>query len=143
MSFEPLLFDSSPMDTSLHHRFNSLSMLLPLVTAINNQGHPTFQQDDEAAQKAQDENDASSRIRVLNALAALLVQNHEIVAVTAHEPPCEHTKFREVTVICNPDEKDKYFSPGSSAQCTLVAKGNSHYDTVTAGNKWAGMLSLR
>jgi hypothetical protein len=58
-------------------------MLLTLTTAINNSGHPTLHNC--GLTRAQQEDiDRCTRNTILNAIAALLVQDYNIVAITSH-----------------------------------------------------------
>ncbi|KIM84798.1 hypothetical protein PILCRDRAFT_369556 [Piloderma croceum F 1598] len=71
----------------LHREFRSLIMLVTLVTAINNSGEPTSRNYYEPCNEVVLEKDLPSRHRVLNAAAALLVRNTEVLAVAACDPP--------------------------------------------------------
>jgi len=71
-------------------------MMLTLVTAINNGGHPTFKLDAQTYRSL--EPNEPPKYLVLDAVAAILVRNHEIVAaaghadntvVAAHDEPAE------------------------------------------------------
>ena len=78
---------------SLHNEFTSLTMLLTLVMAVNNGGNPIFKLDLQAYRGTLEISQPASNV-VLNAVAALLVQNHEIIAVAGqkqtHGPaPCD------------------------------------------------------
>ena|ERR1700735_1481752 len=69
-------------DSEDHHEFRSLSMLLTLVTAINNAGCPTFKLDAPIYRGL--ETYQPPKYLVLNAVAAVLVRNREIVAAVGH-----------------------------------------------------------
>lgn len=70
----------------LHSRYNTLTMLLTLVTAVNNGGYPTLHHSDRESARAQQEDvDRRTRNSILNAVAALLVQDHEIIAIASHD----------------------------------------------------------
>jgi hypothetical protein len=61
-------------------------MLLTLVTAVNNGGYPTLHHSDRESARAQQEDvDRRTRNSILNAVAALLVQDHEIIAIASHD----------------------------------------------------------
>ena len=74
-----------------HVYFNDL-ILYPCCSpwwplSITDGGHPTLRQDDKSIQQAQNDNDRETRNSVLNAIAALLVQKHEIIAIVAQNLP--------------------------------------------------------
>jgi hypothetical protein len=65
-----------------HKEFSSLTMLLTLLTAINNGGYPVFRLDTPLYRGALEVSQSPSDV-VLNAVAAILVRNHEIIAAIA------------------------------------------------------------
>ena len=71
-------------DDLLYNYFGSLTMLLTLVTAINNGGKPVLQLDAPAYHGALETSQPTSDV-VLNAVAAILVRNNEIIAATAQD----------------------------------------------------------
>jgi hypothetical protein len=85
----PVLLAMLPGDDSQHdsddshyNYFGSLTMLLSLVTAINNGGKPILLIDAPAYRGALETSQPASDV-VLNAVAAILVRNNEIIAATA------------------------------------------------------------
>jgi hypothetical protein len=69
----------------LHRKFNSITALLTLVTAINNRGHPILSGHSAPYQTLLDRNLPEHK-KVLNAIATLLVQDAEVVAVAGCNP---------------------------------------------------------
>ena len=67
----------------LRSQFNTLIMLLTLVTAVNNGGHPTLH-DCDSTRAQQEDVDQRTRNSILNAVAALLVQDYDIIAIASH-----------------------------------------------------------
>ncbi len=65
--------------TQNHLQFRAVIMLLTLINAINSGGRPLFADDTQKYVPALEENQPT-RNRLLNAVTALLVRNHEIVA---------------------------------------------------------------
>jgi hypothetical protein len=65
-----------------HLRFGSLSMMLTLLTAINNGGHPTLKLDTQTYRNL--EPHEPPKYLVLNAVVAVLVRNHEVIAAAGH-----------------------------------------------------------
>jgi hypothetical protein len=110
-------------DSEDHHEFRSLSMLLTLVTAINNAGCPTFKLDAPIYRGL--ETYQPPKYLVLNAVAAILVRNREIVAAVGHannsvvavhdehEPP-EDQVDPDVAMNDGIDHKETLFRPFSS-----------------------------
>ena len=66
----------------LHKKFCSLMMLLTLATAINNRGHPVHPR----PYRMPLDRNLQTDEKVLNAIATLLVQDAEVVAVSACNP---------------------------------------------------------
>ena len=85
----PAVLKMSHHNEDLHRKSHSLLMLLTLVTAINNGGRPNLPGHSGSYQMLPDR-ELPTYEEVLNAIAILLVQDAEVVAVTAcplHDNP--------------------------------------------------------
>lgn len=88
-------------------------MLLTLVNAINNNDRPLFKfEDDKKVVPALEENQPS-RKRLLNAVTALLVRNHEVVATVLDR------SFQHVVGVQQPnnsEQRDKDSEPATATE---------------------------
>ena len=167
----PRLF-TTMTNEDLLSRFNTLIMLLTLVTAINNDGHPTLH-DHDSTRAQQEDVDRCTRNSILNAVAALLVQDYDIVAIASHglpkctqpdEPqqdqgprvpyPATHeadnlfhaTKPNqsslELTVVANPKNLDDYFDHADSLDKCVMVGRGTSYITIAKSGEWDNIVSL-
>jgi hypothetical protein len=114
-------------------------MLLTLVTAINNGGHPVLPREDERDSEPEKGDD------LLSAITAIIVRNHEIVAAFAHGS--NHIVLQEdvkviaisgITTFINPlkDRKKRNKNPPPPESClpVLAAAGSSHLEDILRGD---------
>lgn len=128
---------SSETAEELISKFRCIIMLLTLVTAINSGGHPTMPRD------------SSTKPRflsnpALNALLALFVRNHLIVAAIAHMIPgtlkvlaiqsadaiLEFQDVSKITAVANPRDEDTT----APSYPSIVPQGQSHLQDFLQGN---------
>jgi hypothetical protein len=148
--------------SALHNQFRSITMLLTLLTAVNNQGYPTLGKVTKgSAFQGVLEPPQPHREVLLNALAAILVRDTEVVAVVCDSyPPYSKTPL-EVVAVCdewsevmfpdpiqrvktfsafaNPNGKDRY--PTALRCCVQPTPDGSHWPKVCE-DPWYGLLSL-
>ena len=146
---------ASDPNAELQKEFFSIIMLLTLVAAINNGGHPTLVNRSESYQEAfesyQEPFDRSLPYnnRVLNAAATLLVRNFDVVAVTADHPSSDQEYFKLLVIHPDlryrgertfrsgvapyPDHQNKFVGDKDSEDGVLVNTGNSHLRSIQSG----------
>jgi hypothetical protein len=141
----------------LLEEFRSLSLLLPLVTGISHQGHPTFKDlKQDHLKPSQPPPDIA-----LNSIASLLVRNFEVVAAATQSTPCENefnilamllgsdsdldldlelpngsrVKSFSFSTIANPDTKDRHYDL-AHPYCVYSNKGESHWHKMLTDNQY-------
>jgi hypothetical protein len=150
---------------ALQQEFHTLVMLFALVMGINNGAPYSRLSFNEAYQGAFEKPLPNHRI-AMNAVAAALVRNDEVVAAVLHKSPdvigynisavgtedgndvLGDEDFLQIqrtvhsangfSTIANPNHKDVYYKQTDPGFCTLAAKGTSHWDNVRQ-NKWHGL----
>lgn len=147
-------------EADLRTEFRTQVMLLAHVTAINNRGHSTLNQDYVQVNNEPSDTALSSAI---NALAGILIRDHRAVAVVVpsspyHQPPpsvlrgtalqvyaiqdeelqCEDVQLRDhditvVTPIPNADTGWYQRSEGGCPQPSnyMLTKGKSHFQVIS------------
>jgi hypothetical protein len=94
-----------------HLEFSSLTMLLTLMMAINNGGYPVFKLDAPAYRGALEISQPASDL-VLNAVAAILVRNHEIIAAIAQGQTLVVAIYDDPTRDINQEDVDLAMEEG-------------------------------
>ena len=133
----------------LHRKFYSITALLTLVTAINNRGHSTLSGYSGPYQTPLDKNLPTNE-RVLNAIAILLVQDAEAVAVTACDPSPHHdlvvwavqqaSQVNYASCDLDPAREGIQFDsngrPFLTTQSLLLSQALTFYFAVSIGSKY-------
>jgi hypothetical protein len=151
----------------LRREARTLSILLTLVTSINNQSHPTLPMSFEERYFGTFEKNQPNRSIALNAIATILVRNFEIVAVMAHDPQKpplfeneqdpldllavldEDWKEEELveiqtiiskgfSALANPDTKDRHYDKSYPGYCILASPRGSHWPAIRR-DRWYGL----
>lgn len=117
----------------LHQEWRTLIMLLTLVSAVNNNGHPCLLKAERSIQPYRSlfDKSHSSRSAILNGVTSVIVRNHETAAITFSGPSpftgvsqayamheelinsneewdiVDFPKERQMTAITNPDRIPK------------------------------------
>jgi hypothetical protein len=141
----------------LHKEFRTLTMLLTLVTGLNNQyGHPMLLKSFAERYEGAFERTRSNYSIALNAVAAILVRNYEVIAahndqvpspvnsplkhlesidvLTVHDEDwrdedleeLQHTLSTNFATFANTDHKDDYYDRTFPGHCILANPGTSH-----------------
>jgi hypothetical protein len=149
--------DYEVAEPALHARFRSVLKLTQLITAINNNDHPTLH-----LPRTQKVYPTTPSDEVIFALATLLVRNHEIIAVAAsgagvvamqqsmetaasepdsasNKEPATHLPFDEYLNFSNTPlntrRDDDHFNFPDGCCCMLVSKGKSLLRTKLKGDE--------
>jgi|ERR1700722_3575747 len=93
----------------LHSEFKTLTMLLTLVTALNNSGHPTLlARKRDGNYRGPLEVPQSNRGITLNAITSILVRDTEVVAAIAHDPNPPSEPYPSSSEDAKPEERMTY-----------------------------------
>jgi hypothetical protein len=122
--------------TDPHKAFRGIMMLLTLVTAINNGGHLVLPRETDSEDGTT--SDQTKGDDLLNAITAIIMRNHEIVAAFAHslklhivlQEGMEVANISGITTLINPRKKDK----GLSQKPVLANAGSSHLEDILQGD---------
>jgi hypothetical protein len=138
----------SEADRDLQKEFCALIMLLTAVTAINNRGHPTLQQDCTEHHRALFDTTAPDPSNVINAVAAILMRDYRAVAaaipgyeyalngpdcyvyvIEDEKPQFEGMNFkdRNTTVVATTDPMQHL----QTSDNVIITKGISHFDLIS------------
>jgi hypothetical protein len=137
--------------TDLHKHFRSVMMLYTLITALNNDGSPKCGSNEHIYTSFEE---LPIFNRILYAIPQVLIQDHEVIAATAHgsaeigimeqtvlddegieilsldeEEELLRTVQSGFSAIANPDDEDSHLD-NNMPFCVLSDKGGSHWSSI-------------
>ena len=112
-----------------HHEFRSVIILLCVITALNNRGHPTY--GSLLSTQGPLETPQDSRTLIMNAIASIMVREHEVIAVMGAQQAgsldivTAEENNSKATIVEDIDNSDQVDADLSGVTAITNARANS------------------